>query len=191
MSRPSTPGWRAATEEVCTSAWCAPRHLTSQASPRALDPCSPGGLSHPLEPPGRLPPKIVAADPCSTVSTTAKVCSPAPAPRHQSDHDHPHVRRGGRPVAREWTWCRCRAPLLPVSGAGRWLSSGPRLVPLGSPPGRLVALQEPRAPEASHRLLRAWFLRPRAIGCGGPAPQPHSKLAADRAPPVLGRSTCC
>ena len=191
MSRPSTPGWRAATEEVCTSAWCAPRHLTPKPR-RVLWTLAAQEACRTLStPPGRLPPKIVAADPCSTVSTTAKVCSPAPAPRHQSDHDHPHVRRGGRPVAREWPWCRCRAPLLPTSGAGRWLGSSPRLVPLGSPPGRLVALQEPRAPEASHRLLRAWFLRPRAIGCGGPAPQPHSQLAADRAPPVLGRSTCC
>ena len=40
LSRPSTPVWRASTEEVCASAWCAPRHLTSQASTRALDLCS-------------------------------------------------------------------------------------------------------------------------------------------------------
>ena len=40
LSRPSTPAWRAATEEVCASTWYAPRHLTSQASTRALDLCS-------------------------------------------------------------------------------------------------------------------------------------------------------
>jgi hypothetical protein len=46
LSRPSTPGWRASTEEVCASACLGKRlvraapHLTSQASTRALDLCS-------------------------------------------------------------------------------------------------------------------------------------------------------
>ena len=80
----------------------------------------------------------------------------------------------------------CCQPAAPAAGWAQALG----WVPLGSPRPPCGALQEPRAPEASHRLLRAWFLRPRAIGCGGPAPQPHSQLAADRAPPVLGRSTC-
>ena len=51
LSRPSTPGWRAASEEVCASAWCAPRHLTSQASPRPFGPCGTAGLSRSSRPP--------------------------------------------------------------------------------------------------------------------------------------------
>ena len=51
LSRPSAPGWRAATEEVCTSAWCAPRHLTSQASPCPFGPFSTAGLSRSSRPP--------------------------------------------------------------------------------------------------------------------------------------------
>ena len=54
-------------------------------------------------PPGRLPPKKVAADTCSTVNTTAKVCSPAPAPRHQSHHDH-------RSRAASWQLWRASGP---------------------------------------------------------------------------------
>ena len=51
LSRPSTPRWRAATEELCTGARCAPRHLPSQASPRPFGPCSTAGLSRSSRPP--------------------------------------------------------------------------------------------------------------------------------------------
>ena len=73
LSRPSTPVWRASTEEVCASAWCAPRHLTSQASTRAWTCAAQQSVTYLSSTCGRWPGKKVASSACSVVDATAKV----------------------------------------------------------------------------------------------------------------------
>jgi len=63
--------------------------------------------------PGRLSPKKVSNDTCSTVHTTAKVCSPAPAPHHQPHHDHPAC------VVAAGAWLAV-VPLYGASAAAGW-----------------------------------------------------------------------
>ena len=182
LSLTSTFGSRATTEEVheCLEVRAAPPGLTSLAC------CSPGGLSHTLEPLAGCRPRRSRMTParrftplprCVVLRLPLTISRTMTTPRASSRQ------------ARGSLWCHFMAPLPPLVGlkpssGAAWLA--PRLPCGASGAARALGLSS---------ALRAWphdsYVRPRAIGCGAPEPQPHSQLAAGRAPPVLGRSTCC
>ena len=140
---------------------------------------------------GRWPGKKVAPGACSADDATAKVWSPAPAPHSRSHHDLACIsvvagmwsaRGRGAALGR-----RCRRPAAAAAARVRVLGS----CRLARAPAALWRCRSRARPRPLLGPAGALILWPREAGRGAPARRRRWHLAADRAPPMLGQSTCC
>ena len=140
---------------------------------------------------GRWPGKKVAPGACSADDAAAKVWSPAPAPHYWSHHDLPCIsvvagmwsaRGRGAALGR-----RCRRPAAAAAARVRVLGSC-RFARAPAALWRCRSRARPRPLLGPGGRVILW---PREAGRGAPARRRRWPEAADRAPPVLGRSTCC